>query len=182
LTKRKSKRSAKGRNAEPKAAVSLATTQWDQGATGAANRQGLAVEKLPEPNPNGVRRARRVDMLEVWFRKGELSAAQFNTAVLLRNAFEETMQAPGTDYARPRVDSSPKPDHAIYIQIDRVSKLREVSRNVSAEDAPLLNWCAVGGHSPCSFRVKDRKPYLGGTGYVAGMQALRDALDRAGRN
>ena len=181
MTKRKSKRTAKGRNAEPKAAVSLPASLWDHGAAGAANRHGLAVEKLPEPNPNGVKRARRVDMLEIWFRNGELSAAQFNTAVLLRNAFEATMQAPGTDYARPRVDSSPKPDHAVEIMIDRVSKLHAAARHISATDAPIIWHCAIGGHSPASLRIDGKRPYYG-AGYDAGMRALREALDRAGRN
>lgn len=183
------KRMARGRAAEPKAAVSLAT-MGDMGATGPANQARLRVERImhldPEtlemrPDPNGLKRARVVDMLSVWLRNGTLSTAQWNTAVVLRAAWERTEQAPGTDYAKPKVDSSPKPDHAVAIQIDRVSKLNAAWARVKGADRELIHHCVVLGLGPATLRIRGLRPYHG-RGHDAGIAALQAALDRAAHN
>lgn len=73
----KQKRKLKNGTRYQAASISTVTTTiapWDMGATGPANRAGLeqeaATELDPEtgketPNPNRVKRMRRVDMLEV---------------------------------------------------------------------------------------------------------------------
>lgn len=193
MTKRK--RKAKGRAAEPKDRVSLTMpTGWDLGAAGPANRTGLILEERgeldPETgktiNPNGVKGARRIDNLEIWhnsFLSGKRNRAwitteQYNTAVLIRAACENTERAPGTDYSRPRVDSSPKPDHAVTIQIDRISAMHRVMARICREDEPLILHCVRDGHSPSTYRRLGRLVYAGER-YNLGMPALRDALDRA---
>lgn len=183
MTKRN--RLRKGAASLPKAAVTL--TQWDMGATGPANRARLVVESAgdidpetgKEINPNGIKRARVVDILETWRKSGAIDTAQWNTAVVLRAAWERTEQAPGTDYAAPRVDSSPKPDHAISIQIDRISALNAAWARVHGDDREFLYHCVVRGLIVATYRHQGKRPYHG-AGYAAGMQALRDALNRAG--
>ena len=188
----KRNKARKGAASLPKGAVTLATS-WDQGATGPANRVGLIIEDAGDldpttgkvVNPNNVKRVRRVDMLNVWQSKGEISKAQWNTAIVLRAAWEATEQAPGTDYSRPRVDSSPKPDHAIAIAADRMTILRKAWDRVWPLDRALLEHLLTptpeGNMRPLtSFRDRQgNRPYIG-RGYEDGLQALRDALDRAG--
>lgn len=180
----------KGSFQKPKSSksVSVAPYPWDMGATGPANRVGLIEEQATDitpdgetPNPNGVRRARRVDMLEVWHGRGKrqqevpntgqlmpyLTTRQYNAAVALRNAFEATQRAPGWP-DNDRVQSSPKPDHAVTIQIDRLSAFHRVARLVVPEDRPILDWCVILG----------RQPKGTGKAFAAGHGHLRAALDR----
>jgi len=183
----KRNRNRKGAASLPKSAVSIATA-WDMGADGPANRRGLIVESAGDIdnetgeviNPNGIKRARRVDMLDVWQGKGEISKGQWNTAVTLRAAWEATQQAPGTDYARPRVDSSPKPDHAVAIAADRITILRNSWDRVHPDDHSFLKHVVALGGIPATYRPDGGLRIYHGRNYASGMQALRDALDRAG--
>jgi len=165
--------------------VSLSPSPWDMGATGPANRHGLEIEEAadinPETgevqNPNGVLRARRVDMLGVWHRRGWITTAGFNAAEKLRDAFEATQRAPGWP-DNDRVQSSPKPDHAVTIQIDRLSQYDAIWRLVINDDAQIITACVLDRGGP--DRVRDR---LGRRVYVgesvkAGYRHLAEALDR----
>lgn len=172
---------AKGKS---KAKPSMAQTPWDHGATGQANRVNLVTEERGEVhpssgkivNPNKVTGVRRVDMLEVWHRKGDIGTASYNAAIALRNAMEATQRGPGTSFEQDKVDSSPKPDHAVTIQIDRISAFHKINRLVSQEDAPLIHHCISGG-TPATFRTMGGRPYYG-RNYTAGLAALDLALDR----
>lgn len=173
--------SRKGRPRERKP-VSLPSqpTQWDMGATGPANRAGLhqedAMEKDPvtgkAANPNGVKRMRRVDMLERWHRKGQISAAGYTAACALRDAFEATGRSASMDPTQDRVDSSPKPDHAVEIQIDRLSRFHQINRHVAPEDRAIIGACVLSGGTPASLRQ------YRGRMHQAGMIHLSEALDR----
>lgn len=159
-------------------------TSWDMGATGPANRIGLVIEDRGDvdpttgkrANPNGVKGARRVDMLEVWHRKGEITTAGFNAAERLRNAMEATMRTPGWQ-DNDRVQSSPKPDHAVTIQIDRISSFHAVAKHISPADQPIIYHCVIVGGTPATLLIHGRRPYQG-RGYQIGLQHLSDALDR----
>lgn len=169
--------SARGGAAKRKpATVTLA--EWDTGATGEANRRNLVIEDAadidPETgkiiNPNNVKRARRVDMLEVWHKRGTITTAGYNAAECLRDAFEATERAPGWP-DNDRVQSSPKPDHAVTIQIDRLSRYHGIAKLVRRDDWPIINACVLHHGAPSSIGYKGRR-------YQAGLDALRDALDR----
>jgi len=182
--KRKSKPIARIPRKASAVPVTIVPCPWDMGATGPANRIGLVVEDRGETgpdgkthNPNQVKGARRVDMLEHWHRHGTISTAGYNAAITVRAAFENTQRSPGTSFEQDRVDSSPKPDHAVTIQIDRISGYHKVNRFVLAADAPLVHHCVLGGGTPGSFRVKGARPYLG-PNYPAGLRELAAALDR----
>lgn len=168
---------------KPKSAVTVPPCPWDMGAMGQANRHGLeqedAVDVTPEgetPNPNKVKRMRRVDMLETWHRKGVISTRGYTVGERLRNAFEATQRAPGWP-DNDRVQSSPKPDQAVAMQIDRVSMFAAVYGLVIASDRPIVDHCILSHKIPASMVYQGRRPYAGPR-YQAGLEHLRDALER----
>ncbi len=82
-----------------KKGVTLSTmpTSWDGGATGPANRDRLREEPATEfdphtgketPNPNGIRRNRRVDVVEEYAKAGMISRRELATATNLRSLAE----------------------------------------------------------------------------------------------
>jgi len=156
-----------------------ASPTWDLGATGPANRYNLIIEERVETelrtgrraNPNGVKGARRVDMLEVWYRKGMISSAGYSAAEALRNAFEATQRGSGWP-DNDRVQSSPKPDHAVAIQIDRISRLHAINRLVDDCDRDIIDTCVLFGRTPASLaRYRGRH-------YQDGLAHLSLAIDR----
>ncbi len=165
---------------KPKQAPYCPPTAWDAGAMGQANRLNLVTEDAGDQdpdtgkvvNPNGVKRMRRVDMIEVWFRRGIISAAGYNAARQLRNAFEATQRAPGWP-DNDRVQSSPKPDHAVTIQIDRLSRYAAVAKHVHPLDKNIIDACVIRS-SPPRFVY----PYLTGRRHHEGLALLAQALDR----
>ena len=166
---------AKGGHAGQKKPVTL--PNWDFGARGQANQSGLEIEDAAEmtpggkaANPNGVKRMRRIDMLERWHRMGQITTAGYNAAEKLRDAFEATERAPGWP-DNDRVQSSPKPDHAVEIQIDRLSRFHAVSRHIATDDRALIDHCVLSRGVPSGLRKYRGRP-------ATGIAALRDALDR----
>lgn len=166
------------KTAKPVAMVSLATAPWDLGATGPANRRDMVIEQAadidPETgeiiNPNGIVRARKVDKLEKWYRAGKISAAGYNAAEKLRDAFEATQRAPGWP-DNDRVQSSPKPDHAVTIHADRMSRFRAVNRYVAPADRPIIYAYVLD-----NLDVTSLPEFRGDES--AGLAALSAALDR----
>ena len=177
----------RGSSALPSSVVSLSALpqSWDTGAAGKANRMNIVIETEtgtdPETgkplNPNGIIRARRVDMLEVWHRKGDISTAGYNAAESLRNAFEKTQMGKGVDYSAVRVDSSPKPDHAVTIMIGRLSAFHAYAQFISEYDRAIIDCCVLSAGTPAYLRIDGQRPYYG-RGYQDGLDHLRDALDR----
>ncbi|WP_288950465.1 hypothetical protein [uncultured Paracoccus sp.] len=158
--------------------VSVAESPWDHGASGQANRVGMVIEKRgdidPETgrviNPNGITGARRIDLLDYWQKRGTLTARQYNAAVLLRSAFESTQKSPPCLPDNDRVQSSPKPDHAVTIHIERVSRYHAIRRHVHPADYQVIDGCVLGGQHPGQI--------YGALRARQGFDDLRDALDR----
>jgi hypothetical protein len=152
---------------------------WDVGAAGPANRVNLKVEDAAEinpatgkpHNPNNIKRLRRVDMVEIWHRKGIISTEGYNAAVVLRAAFENTLRAPGWP-DNDRVQSSPKPDVAVAMQIDRLSAFVGILAYVRPADRPIIDACVLHGGTPASAFRQYR-----GRRYEVGLRVLSDALD-----
>lgn len=169
MTRKRKRGGVKGSKSAPTSSVSLAApaTAWDLGASGPANRSGLVIEPAGEinpttgkiENPNNVIRARRVDMLEFWHRRGVISDRGYDVGVALRSAIEATQRAPGWP-DNDRVQSSPKPDHAVTIQVDRLSKLALISGLLHPDDRDLVWHCVTGG-IPATLRVRGSRPYHG---------------------
>lgn len=135
-----------------------------------------AVERDPVSgkvnNPNGIKRARRVDMLEVWRKRGAVSQRGFDAGMTLRAAFEATLRGPSANFANDRVDSSPKPDHAVSIQIDRLSRFHRIHRHVREADREIIDTVVLRGAALAGI-----KGYRG-SGYRRGLAHLHDALER----
>lgn len=161
-----------------KAKLSLVPEPWDHGADGPANRKGLVKEERGEmdpdtgkvKNPNGVTGVRRVDLLEFWRNRGTISQEGYTAGMALRLAFDATMKGKPALPDNDRVQSSPKPDHAVTIQIDRVSRFHSVMRHVEAQDKKIITACVLHGEHPArvygSLRSRE------------GLEHIREALDR----
>jgi hypothetical protein len=169
---------------KPKPPITIKPSPWDHGATGPANRFGLVEEERGEVNakgkivnPNGIKGVRRVDMLEFWSKRGTITPGGYNAAIALRAAFENTQRSPGTSFEQDRVDSSPKPDHAVTIQIDRISGFHRINRYLARDDTALVHHVVLGGGTPATFRIKGVRPYHGAN-YPAGLAELSAALER----
>lgn len=122
-------------------------------------------------NPNGIRRARRIDVIETYYRAGRLSPSQFQAAETLASAWENTQRSPSPKLGE-KVDSSPKPDHAITIQIDQMTDYIRIMGRVDKADKQILTHCVLDRHTPYGL------PQYRHARRGEGMQALRDALDR----
>jgi hypothetical protein len=163
--------------------VSLAPSQWDHGATGPANRKGLIFEERghidPETgemvNPNGITGVRRVDMLEIYAGRGWISLSGFNAGCRLRDAWDRIHQGPGWP-DNDRVQSSPKPDHAVEIQIGRMSAFIWISQRVPKEHAGIIEHVAIRGGAIGGVIINGRKPYLG-KGHAKGKADLHLAFN-----
>lgn len=188
-SKRRKRKPGQGKTVISTAGVTL--PGWDMGAMGPANRPGLVEEDAPtidpetgeEFNPNGVKRMRRVDLLDLWHRKGVLSASAYTVACDLRDAWLTTQMGRAVDLGQERVDSSPKPDHAVTIQIDRLSKFHALMRHVVQADVPVVNACVLNSGGPGDVMARDgSRPFRNVPGEVwrhdAGLRALSDALER----
>lgn len=177
----------KGTNAkaQPRALVSVASSPWDMGATGPANRaresrieDGVDPEVDPDTgevktrNPNGVKRRVFYDMLDVYYRRGWITKRGFNAASALRDAWQRTEQGQGNDWSKERVDSTPKPDAAVAVQIDRMSALVAITRHIPPEDHSILLTVACEGHAIGRLRQ------YRGMNHDKGKRHLHDALER----
>ena len=165
------------RSAQTRGKVSL--PQWDHGAMGQANRVNMVVEERadvdPETgkrvNPNGVTGVRRVDLLEFWRNRKSITEGGYQAAVRLRNAYEATMCRPSALPDNDRVQSSPKPDHAISIQIGRISRFEVMMRGVRDTDRQIVRACVLDGRHPSQL------PQYRGDKSRDGFAHLRAALD-----
>lgn len=166
MKKRKAKLKS-GTRQYVKREVTLPQCPWDMGADGPANREGLHQEEATDvtpdgetPNPNRVTRMRRKGLLEEWhgnYVKGArgktgvplvwITTRQYNAATALRDAWEATGKSPGWP-DNDRVQSSPKPDHAVTIQIDRLSKYHRIAKHVPRGDQAILAHCVISGQAP----------------------------------
>lgn len=176
--KAEEKRQATRRDKAQRGKITLATTPWDHGAMGQANRHGLVVEERGEvnpatgkvANPNGVTGVRRVDLLDFWHGRGSITTGGMNAAKLLRQAYEDTQRGSAALPENDRVQSSPKPDHAIDIQIDRISRFAKLMRMVAREDRDIVAACVLDGAHPCRVYGPLRRD--------EGFAHLKAALDR----
>jgi len=176
--KAKKRKKREGQRYSAQAAQDVSLARWDQGAAGPANRRGLVTEDRgdidPETgkavNPNGVKGARRMDMLEYWHRRGTITTAGFNAGEKLRNAYEATQRGKSWPESE-RVQSSSKPDQAVAIHIDRVSDYHAYAKLVHRDDQRIIDACVLSPHTPAAAGYKREA-------YQDGLRHLRDALER----
>lgn len=152
-------------------------TTWDAGPNTAAQKAGKVVEDVTETdpttgkrvNPNGVKRARRIDMIESYHKRGRVTDRQMRAALKLREAYEATLRGPAA-IKEIQVDSSPKPDQHVAITIDRMSKFIAISRHIPQPYAGIVEHVAIHNRSVGSM-------YRGRL-HSKGVLLLREGLDR----
>lgn len=178
MARRKKRKQAWTQKAKPKSEVSLAQPRWDRGADGQANRIGLVEEPVTwtddegnEVNPNGVKRLRRVDMLENYYRRGWISQRGFSAGEKLRNAWEAVGKVKAMDFKQDRVDSTPKPDQHVAIQVDRVSHLVSLSKHIPDEYAEIILTVAREGRGIAAL------PQYRGSRHEGGKVDLHNAFE-----
>ena len=185
MTRKKAKRKniirATRRQSVP---VATPASQWDHGADGPANRIGLVVEERGEldpatgkmVNPNRVTGARRLTWLERYAAKGWISPEGLSAGLRLHLAWQRISIGTSAPWLRERVDATPRPDHAVTVQIDRREAYHRIWRTVPAEDRRVLHWvCCENRSLGAAMRRR------GGRGHDALKANLREALDRLAR-
>lgn len=167
--------------------VTLAADPWDHGAMGQANRHGLVVEERGEvdpetgkvTNPNRVTGVRRVDMLDLYLKRQVISPRAHAAGTILRNLWLRTQVGTCAPWLRERVDSSPNPDAAVAIQIDRLSALVRVRRLVPCEDEAILDMVCGQGAGVGSLPEYRAHNHRKGLAHLsAALDALADRMDR----
>ena len=127
----------------------LRASEWDMGPATLAQSYLKVVEDAswtdPDTgkkiNPNGVKRARRIDLFEHYARIGKLEPRCIEAGRKLRTAWEATQRS-APAIKKVQVDSSPKPDQHIAVQIDRFSKYHNMMRLVDTKDIQIID-CVV---------------------------------------
>ncbi|WP_306127927.1 hypothetical protein [Roseovarius sp. MMSF_3350] len=122
-------------------------------------------------NPNGVKRARRIDMVEQYQRRGILEQRQVLAALAVRMAYEQTEKSPPAIKAI-QVDTSPKPDQHIAILMDRISKFTSIFGLIHSKDRALLDCICVRGNGPGELKC------YRGRNYRKGIEHMQEALTR----
>ena len=152
-------------------------TIWDTGPNTAAQRAGKVIEAATwrdpetgkEVNPNGVKRSRRIDVVEMYARKGILDRRQLAAALALRCAYEGTYKSPPA-IKKLQVDVSPKPDHFVAILMDRIGRFSDVMVLVPKRHREIIDCVVLENRTPGWLR-KYRGPR-----YRRGIERMQEAL------
>lgn len=169
-----------GCHVHPASNVTLAATPWDHGATGQANRIGLVREERGEvdpktgkvTNPNGVTGVRRVDILEVYWKRGVITDRGYAAGQLLRQAWLCTEMGQSSPFAREAVDNSLKLDATVSVMVDRISAYKNTNRHTARGDEDILS-CVI-----CSGAGVGALPEYRNWRHEVGLMHLHDALER----
>jgi hypothetical protein len=177
-TKRKAKLKHGTRAARStKHAVTLPQPSWDMGPDTEAQRAGKVIEdariwdadKERWVNPNGVKRARRIDLIESWANAGKVTERQLKAALALRVAYERTMRSPPA-IQKIQVDTFPKPDANIAIIVDRIGAFADVMRYVPSGCRAAVECVVLDNRGVNGVGYKGRA-------YARGIELLREGLD-----
>lgn len=178
------KRRPNGKHAYAASQVTLAPNPWDEGTRPPAREAFAVVEDRGEIdpdtgkriNPNGVKGIRYKDMLEIYRDRGWISAAGYEAALKVRVAWLNTEKGQCPPWLRERVDSSPKPDTAIAVQIDRLSRMIRLGSVIPAEDSRIVH------HVACLGSAIGGLPEYRGMHHEKGKKHLMAAMDRLADN
>lgn len=160
--------------------LSQPNNRWDMGPTTVAQMAGKVIENAAwtdadgnKVNPNGVKRARRIDLAESYHKRTNnqlLNERQFKAAVHIRDTFENTQRtAPAIKAIQ--VDSTPKPDQHVAILMDRISKYSDVMRRVPSESIKVVEAVAIDNRA-----IGHLKQYRGRR-HAIGVRLLQEGLN-----
>ncbi|APX88657.1 hypothetical protein BV394_02020 [Brevirhabdus pacifica] len=150
-------------------------TTWDAGPDTAAQRAGRIIEDVTETdpetgkrvNPNGIKRARRIDLIEHYRIIGVITQAEFTALMALRMAYEKTQRGPPA-IQELQVDTSSKPDHAVAILMDRLSRYSQMMAHVRPEHRRVITCVVLDNQTVMRIGFKGRR-------YQAGMDLFKAA-------
>jgi hypothetical protein len=161
-------------------AVTLARpTEWDMGPRTASQDRLKVIEPVMEwdekaqkevPNPNGIKRARRIDLVEYYGRKGRLDQRQVAAARRLTVSWEATQRSPEA-IKKVQVDVSPDHGAIAAMHVDRSSKFHAMRRMIPDDDWPILECVCIRNASVAHVGYVGRR-------YESGMRLMADALAR----
>lgn len=165
----------------PPSMTKARSSQWDMGPDTAAQKAGRIIEPADyvdeetgeKVNPNGVRRARRIDLVESYHKRDRnpiLDKRQFMAATSLREAYLQT-QRTAPAIKKVQVDSSPKPDAHVEIMIDRLSKFSGLMKCVPTEAKSVVDIVVLENQAVGSLRE------YRGSGHAKGVIRLQGALN-----
>lgn len=120
---------------------------------------------------NGRRYRRAMHPLEVMHEKGLLTKRQCDAGLAFSSAWEATCRGPSSDLSRPRVDSSPKPDVSVTIQLERKARYTTLAKALPREGVKVCH------HVCCEARFLRDGFSVNGQQVIRHLEMLRIALD-----
>lgn len=158
--------------------VSVAPTPFggDHGTGTAAAVAGTSLQAIKDEkgsNPNNMGQRTRKIIIKDMLSRGTLTMRQFQAAEAIQTAYLSVQRLSSGGPTSERVQSSPKPDMAVTIQVGANSRLVHVMKAVKQMDRGLVE--AVCWHNqPLRSAIRG--------GYVRGYVRFRAALDAAADN
>ena len=120
-------------------------------------------------NPNNIGRRQRISIINRMLRDGKLTQRQYQAAEAIQIAYERVQALQGSIQIRERVDASPRPDAAITMQVERISRLAHVTKPIRRRDRFIVE------HVCCHNKPLGQLRAIGGP---RGYQRLTDNLER----
>lgn len=161
-------------------AANATTRKW-MAANGYAPAMEDATTIDPETgkstNPNGVKRARRIDLIEHYRIRGIITQGEFTALMALRMAYEKTQRGPPA-IQEIQVDTSPKPDHAVAILMDRISGYSQMMAHVRPEHRQVITCVVLDNRTVAQLGFRGRRYQSGMDIFKAAASAFEGAVNR----
>lgn len=133
-TARKSRRSRR---------VTTKPLPWngDHGTGTAAANQNTVIEPVDlENNPNRMGRRVRVNLIDTMIKRGTLTMRQGQAAKAIQEAYCRVQMLSSGGELKEQVQSSPKPDATVAVQVEYMSRLVHVTSPILRADRSLVEW------------------------------------------
>lgn len=111
----------------------------DHGPTTTAATAGTVLEPVEGSNPNNFARRRRVMIIDTMLKRGSLTTRQWQAATELQIAWLAVERLSSGQPLKERVQSSPKPDAAVDIQVAAMSRHLRARKPLTAEERALVD-------------------------------------------
>ena len=176
----------RNRKVKPIITLSIAPTQFDQGATGPANVIGLASEDRPDvdvdqvtgkitrSNPNGRRGKRRVPWVETYTMQGKISGRQYMAALAL---FDASEGMPARDpLCALSIDKASAPYDPQAARVDARATFRRLWAAVPEHCRPIVHRVVIENVSAWQHGGEAVRRHM--ARLSVGLDAVADATDR----
>lgn len=130
-----------GRNRKQSVSITAAPWGGDHGTgTAMANAGTELVEVKDERggNPNRIKRRQRVNRLEVMMRRDWLSMRQYQAGRYIQDAYGLVHSLSSGSPIKERVQSSPKPDRVVAMQVEAHSMLKRAMDHVLYSERAII--------------------------------------------